>query len=463
MQEVAEQLGIQPESGIQPERRFKEPEISGANFQDLKNAKTYFGILKDFGGAPYQNDPKNEPSYYATLVFKSGVVRTLWGVDLERAITKCEAKLGEHVTLANLGREPVIVTVAKKDKNGVVVGQTEIESFRNTWSVIRSGATKAQTKAQATVEARADQAEIALTVPARVSGSDLVSTVQTSNHISMRKPGTQESAKVLPFSKVQPQWLLDAQKRAKANLERKRQMRDKAAEKIMKVWNESVPFQIAFQSGYAEPMRRYFQNRNILFRIPGAECQDSLRFHGALPYYDDDNKFVGNLPAIVCAIRRVNGELVTLHRIYITHAGKKAPVGTARKMMSIPEGMEVKGAAIQLGIPKGVLGVGEGLETALSAYRATQIPTWPTVNAMLMGFLEVPESVHTVLIWADKDKSGTGERSAAVLQSKLIARGLKAYVLMPPIPRGHNVKSIDWNDVLCGQGLLGFPSVRHLL
>lgn len=454
MQEVAEQLGIQPE---EPRR----PKIEG-NVQDLKNAKTYFGILKDFGAARYQNDPKNELSYYVTLVFKSGVFRKFWGVDLERAIAECGVQLGEHVTLANLGREPVIVTVDKKDKNGVVVGQDEIESFRNTWSVIRSHAAKANTEAQATVEtveAHAAQVEIVPTATLRVSGSDFVSTVQRPNHLSMLKPAIQEPAKVLPFSKVQPkQWLIEAQERAQANLERERQVRAKAAEKVMKVWDECVQF----PSEHAEPMRRYFQNRSILFRMQGAEGQDSLRFHPALPYHDQDGKLVREFPAIVCAIRDVHGELITLHRTYITPAGKKAPVDMVRKMMSVPEGMSVKGAAIQLGIPQGVLGVAEGLETALSAYRATQVPTWSTVSAMLMESLEIPESVRTVLIWTDKDKSVTGERAAKALHSKLIAHGIKAHVLMPQIPRGSHVKSVDWNDVLCSQGLLGFPPVRHL-
>ena len=465
VKEVAEQLGVEPEkrSNNTTQQASEKRDVS---VQDLKNAKTYFGTLKDFGTAPFHDDPKNEKSYYATLVFQSGVVRTFWGVDLERAIAESEAQRGEHVTLANLGRVPVTLTVDKRDKTGVVVGQTEIQTFRNTWSVIRPRVMRAQTQAQAQVEARAEQeAEIVagqVAGLARVSGSDIARTAQHPARTPEAQAATEAraTAKVVPLTKGQTkQWLIEAQERAKANLERERQLRAQAAEKVMKVWDECVPF----PSEHAEPMRRYFLSRQILFRIPGAEVQDSLRFHPQLPYYNEDGKLEGKFPAIVCAIRDVDGELVTLHRTYLTPSGKKAPVESSRKMMSIPEGMNVVGCAIQLGIPDGVMGVAEGLETALSAYKATQIPTWSTVSARLMESIEVPEGVHTVLIWADKDKSITGEKSARILKNRLQEMGIKAHILMPLMPRGGSAKSVDWNDVLCRQGLLGFPSVRHFL
>lgn len=51
-----------------------------------------------------------------------------------------------------------------------------------------------------------------------------------------------------------------------------------------------------------------------------------------------------------------------------------------------------------------------------------------------MESFEVPEGVHTVLIWADKDKSVTGEKSANVLKAKLEKRGIRVYVLLPKLP-----------------------------
>ncbi len=91
---------------------------------------------------------------------------------------------------------------------------------------------------------------------------------------------------------------------------------------------------------------------------------------------------IGEFPSIVCAIRvrDVWGNLVTLQRTYLTQNGKKAKVGNAKKMMPIPE------------------------------------------------------CVHNVLIWADKDKSVTGEKSANVLKAKLEKRGIRVYLLLPNLP-----------------------------
>ncbi len=79
-----------------------------------------------------------------------------------------------------------------------------------------------------------------------------------------------------------------------------------------------------------------------------------------------------------------------------------------------------------------------------------------------MESFEVPEGVHTVLIWADKDKSVTGEKSANVLKAKLEKRGIRVYVLLPKLPIPPRAKGIDWNDVLMSQGSLGFPNARYL-
>ncbi len=291
-----------------------------------------------------------------------------------------------------------------------------------------------------TVEAPAPQVQHAATQPEEQS--------------SENKP------KVVPMFREQPKpWLLELQEEMEKRMERERAYSARLREKIEKVWNECLPF----SSHVTEPMRLYFKNRELLFKVDEVEKTDCLRFNPAMAYYDEDGNEVGKFPAIVCAIRDVEGNLVTLHRTYLTQNGKKAKVGNAKKMMPIPDGLDVNGAAIRLGEPtEGILGVAEGLETALSAYRVTQIPVWSTVNATLMESFEVPEGVHTVLIWADKDKSVTGEKSANVLKAKLEKRGIRVYVLLPKLPIPPRAKGIDWNDVLMSQGSLGFPNARYL-
>lgn len=269
-----------------------------------------------------------------------------------------------------------------------------------------------------------------------------------------------DEGKVVPLFREQAKpWLLEMQEEMEKRLERQRAYSARLHERIEQVWKECVPY----LSEASEPMRRYLQNRGLLFPVTVVEQSDCLRFHPSLSYYDEDGNEVGKFPAIVCAIRDVDGNLVTLHRTYLTTTGKKAKVENVKKMMPIPDGLDVNGAAIQLGIPtEGILGVAEGLETALSAYRMSHIPVWSTVNATLMESFEPPAGVHTVLVWADRDKSMTGERSANVLKERLEKRGIQVFILLPKLPIPPREKSVDWNDVLLTQGRLGFPQPRYL-
>lgn len=455
VEKVAERLGIESEK--RPRHSVKNGHVRDLvqpSPEELKSANKYLGTLKSFGAAPYNDDPKNDKSYFVTLRYNSGVTRTFWSVDLERAVAASGVQVGEHVMLAHLGRVPVTLTVDKRAEGGQVVSHGVIQTFRNTWYVERTGRAGDQVKELIDRQVTKAASVVAGSVS---SGAEAVIAKAEADNRVIEPPVVQKAAQPLV---VQPKpWVLEAQERAKANLERERKIRVLAGEKVRQTWDECVQF----PSEHAEPMRRYLLSREILFRMRDADGQDSLRFHPALPYYGEDGKLLRKCPAIVCAIRDVEGQLITLHRTYLTSTGKKAAVEMPRKMMSVPEGADVVGGAIQLGVPKGVLGLAEGLETALSAYKATQIPTWSTVSARLMESVEIPTGVHTVLIWADKDKSITGERSARVLQNRLIRAGLKAHVLLPHMPRRGNAKSVDWNDVLCTQGLLGFPSVKHFV
>lgn len=271
----------------------------------------------------------------------------------------------------------------------------------------------------------------------------------------------QAESKVIPLLREQSKpWLMELQEEVERRAERQRAYSSKLHDKIVRIWEEEC---MPMSSEIVEPMRAYFQNRELLFRWDKVEESDCVRFHPSLSYYDEDGNEVGKFPAIVCAIRDKEGQLITLHRIYLTPTGKKAKVPEPKKMMPVPDDLTVTGAAIQLGEPEdGILGVAEGVETALSAFRATQIPVWATVNATLMEAFEVPKGVHTVLIWADKDRSLTGEKSANVLKARLERMGIQVFILVPKLPIPLRAKGVDWNDVLISQGKFGFPGARYL-
>lgn len=231
-----------------------------------------------------------------------------------------------------------------------------------------------------------------------------------------------------------------------------------AQEKIERTWYESI----SLADGVPGPLFRYWKRRGILLRQDLLVKGDNVRFHPALPYYDEDEHgnvvIVGKFPAMVAAIRDLEGNIITLHRTYLTPSGNKAKVECPRKMMSVPDDKTVTGAAIQLGgFPTdGVLGIAEGMETAMSAMRVYRIPTWSSVSATILERFEPPKGVKTVLVWADKDRSLTGQRSAQALKDALEPKGITVHILMPQRPiKG---KSVDWNDVLVSEGTWGFPA-----
>lgn len=291
------------------------------------------------------------------------------------------------------------------------------------------------------------------------------------------EPSRQSSVKAEPTQAAQPNkaessvenvapiqssasktWLSDVQERMEVYAKRQAQYSHHLHGKIDQVWAECVPL----GSQGSEPMRDYLKNRGILCRWQAVEEAASLKFHSSMPYFDEDGNEVGRFPAIVGAIRNVNGDIDTLHRIYLTRTGKKARVPEPKKMMPVPDDRKVTGSAIRLGVPRnGVLALAEGVETALAAFKATGIPTWATVNAVLLERIEIPEGVHTVIIWADKDRSMTGQQVADSLRDRLVKAGISVYVLVPDMPIPKHSKSVDWNDILLTQGLLGFPSAAY--
>lgn len=272
-------------------------------------------------------------------------------------------------------------------------------------------------------------------------------------------------------------WLKELQEQSLAEAT-ERDARSEAS--IEKVWEESIPI----TSEMATKGRMYLESRGIKLagdRMAAIVADDCVRFHPNLPYYasvevetegpggsiikKDRVIKKGEYPALICAIRSKEGELMTVHRTYIAKNGKgKARVECARKMMTVPGHLSVSGGAIRLGKAKdGVIGVAEGLETALSAMRGSGIPSWSVVNATLLKAFEPPAGVHTLVVWADKDKSMTGEIAAQHLKERMEKIGVKVIVMMPPMPIPPRQKGVDWNDVLLSQGMLGFPRQRQMM
>ncbi|TCK19619.1 plasmid mobilization system relaxase [Ancylobacter aquaticus] len=65
------------------------------------------GRLVAHGPASYEHEPSNKMSYFVTLENDKGVRNTVWGVDLERALTASGAEAGAKIELQHMGSQPV--------------------------------------------------------------------------------------------------------------------------------------------------------------------------------------------------------------------------------------------------------------------------------------------------------------------------------------------------------------------
>lgn len=224
-----------------------------------------------------------------------------------------------------------------------------------------------------------------------------------------------------------------------------------------KVWENALPIDEA--DNRQEALFAYFSCRGIRVDSRALNVLDSIRFHPSLSYFDQaSGRVLGYYPTIVLAIRRHDGQMVNLHRIYLDGKGHKASVPQPKKMIALLEGQTITGAAIPLLQPKSnVLAVAEGVETALAVASATNLPVWSCVSSTLLEQFVPPTSINCVLIYADKDLSQAGEKAALKLKNRLMASGINVRIYVPEgdIPQGQ--KSLDWNDVLMTKGPRHIP------
>jgi putative DNA primase/helicase len=104
-------------------------------------------------------------------------------------------------------------------------------------------------------------------------------------------------------------------------------------------------------------------------------------------------------------------------------------------------GTIAKGSAVRLAPPMDVLGIAEGIETALSASALFAVPCWAAVNAGMLAAWQPPPEVKRIIIFGDNDPSYAGQAAAYALARRL---GSDARVVEVQIPAEVGA---DWNDV----------------
>ncbi len=81
------------------------------------------GVLIAHGEAPYEHKPGNRGSHFVTLGYSDGQERTVWGVDLARAMNESKAEIGDRIGLKHIGSQRVTLPDG-----------TEVD--RNSWKVV---------------------------------------------------------------------------------------------------------------------------------------------------------------------------------------------------------------------------------------------------------------------------------------------------------------------------------------
>jgi len=188
-----------------------------------------------------------------------------------------------------------------------------------------------------------------------------------------------------------------------------------------RVWAGSGPLN-------SSPAERYLSGRSI------REYSPELRFDNQTPLGPRDR--VRFLPAMIAAVRTDLG-VIAVHRTFLDSKGS----GLAR----FPQPRRALGSlgtgAVRLAPPRdGVLGLAEGIETALSAMQLFQVPCWATLGNERFGLVTIPESVRQLHLFIDHDAGGDLAEARAHAAYRQVQRQF-----ITSRPKGFG---LDWNDVL---------------
>ena len=93
------------------------------------------GVLLAHGKANFNFDKDEKPNYYVQYRNDKGEEKTVWGVDLERAMRESKAAPGQRIELENKGKQAVTVQAPVKDSTGKVIKFETKETHRNAWEV----------------------------------------------------------------------------------------------------------------------------------------------------------------------------------------------------------------------------------------------------------------------------------------------------------------------------------------
>jgi len=148
------------------------------------------------------------------------------------------------------------------------------------------------------------------------------------------------------------------------------------------------------------------------------------------------------LPAMLAPVVDIDGEQIGAHMTYLRRdgAGKAdLPKEYQRESRGVIHGGAIRLMPLD---PKVELVISEGLETGLAAAQIFALPCWSAVYAGGLRSLALPPDVRRIIVAADNDVSGAGQRNALAAYDRWTAEGRSARIKTPP------AVGTDFNDLL---------------
>jgi putative DNA primase/helicase len=148
-------------------------------------------------------------------------------------------------------------------------------------------------------------------------------------------------------------------------------------------------------------------------------------------------------PVMLAVVTKApSNRLVAVHRTFLLPDGS-GTAGVADPKRSLGP---IAGGAVRLAPAGSHLVVAEGIENAGSVMQATGIPAWAGLSAGgIVGLILPPLPLaNEVLIGADHDGNGIGQRRACEAADRWVMEGRRVRIMTPAKP------DTDYNDILRG-------------
>ncbi|MGB9152201.1 MAG: toprim domain-containing protein [Alphaproteobacteria bacterium] len=109
-----------------------QPEPSPEN--SPTSGRVFTGTITNFGPAPYKKNPNNSASYFITVA-NGNDEKTLWGVDLGKALVESGFTVGDKVAIYDKGKVPVQVVTKTRDPTGKVIREEIKTVNKGSWHI----------------------------------------------------------------------------------------------------------------------------------------------------------------------------------------------------------------------------------------------------------------------------------------------------------------------------------------